>query len=732
MDRSFFFNAQSFCQSTQLGIDITCVFFDERRDVSNVDFFSELEIALKCNETLPDCMLFIASQRLIATLKEHWESSTQQDTFVTRGIRNQVQYIKEFHFYAWEAAGAVPVHVHAATQAEHRFQINIEEVLSQGLTCLVKQNDVVQVAPAGHVFKHPSGTVNKVFIQARELAKSEPQLCFIGRLIVSRLQPDVRNGLCMVFIDTMSIYHYVREALNFIGSSARIHSFHSYDDVKKIAPPTQPYLVVISASTSGGMARRLHGKQRFDPIRLVTLVDMSSHNRSGSVLVALDQVDGQLNKLTETGAETEIELVGEHFSSKAKPPRAVTLGIPHRPKDLKASLQFLDVESFSQLNSPKQPSGTRVVSLNPPTIREGDKFDLWLTDEIRWSVSSSIDFVVHTDDVGSRALADRAAAILGANKGTATITVLPSSAMSQKTLAAAKGILIVTGLAGDGGQLREISRDLREYVAPMLPRHFLIGLGLPQSEEAWERLKQFLERNTSHRRYGFSARFVLPTGPDNTDDAWREMHLLAEKADMADLMHESIAPSVVVSALKAATESLRAGASGYLAKFDGSALSLSEGFLFFDDVFKDRLDRVPPAAVFMAMSCALQSARECKVPSNQLRPTGYESVVISPECFLRFNDNILQACLLRATLPSELDYSASPHLSKLMKEFLSKVFDRHAHAYGAAALEFAAALATGRLRLKKSDQIEVLSKAIEQLKESPSALLGLLLLSHLS
>lgn len=67
-----------------------------------------------------------------------------------------------------------------------------------------------------------------------------------------------------------------------------------------------------------------------------------------------------------------------------------------------------------------------------------------------------------------------------------------------------------------------------------------------------------------------------------------------------------------------------------------------------------------------------------------------------------------------------------------MKEFLSKVFDRHAHAYGAAALEFAAALATGRLRLKKSDQIEVLSKAIEQLKESPSALLGLLLLSHLS
>jgi len=730
MDKSFFFNAKSICQQTSFGIDVACVFFDGRRELSSVDFFSELETALKSNDTMPDCMVVLASPDLIITLKEHWDSTSQQETFVARGVRNQAQYIKAFHFYAWDASKIVSYHAQLTSPEAPQFTLNVADILNQGLTALVTRNDVVQVAPAGHVFKHPSGTVNKLFIQARELAKSEPQLCFVGRVIVSRLADHVKDDLSMVFIDTMSIYHYVHEALRFIGSSARIHSFHSYDEVKKIAPPTEPYMVVISASTSGGMARQLHQNQGFDEQRLITLVDMSSQGRSGTVLVALDKIDKQLNKLTDTGAETEIELVGEHFSSKAKPPRAVTLGLPHNPRDLKATLKYFDVTGFSGVNAHKQGSRARVVSLTSPPIQIDDLFDKWLSDEIRWSISASIDFIVHTNDASSSALARRASTILIDAKGHDRIRILSSADISQQKLAEAKGILVITALAGDGGQLREISRDLREYVAPLLPRHFIIGTGLPQSEEAWERLKQFLERNTSHRRYGFSTRLVLPTGPDNPDNTWRNLQVLAAKAEVADIEFTGVDYSIVSQSLQSAAKALQAGSTGFLAKPDGTELRLSEGFLFFDGLFQNRLDEVPLAAVFLAMSCALQAARECKTPGNQLKPSGYESVVISPECFLRFNDNILQACLLRATLPSELDYSASPQLSKLMKEFLGKIFDRYSHAYGDAALEFAAALATGRLKLKQSDQAEVISRAIQHLKATPSALLGLLLLAN--
>jgi hypothetical protein len=59
-----------------------------------------------------------------------------------------------------------------------------------------------------------------------------------------------------------------------------------------------------------------------------------------------------------------------------------------------------------------------------------------------------------------------------------------------------------------------------------------------------------------------------------------------------------------------------------------------------------------------------------------------------------------------------------------MKEFLLKVFSRHAHAYGAASLEFAAALACGRLKLATNDRAEVQQKTIQLLAGAPSALLG--------
>jgi hypothetical protein len=134
------------------------------------------------------------------------------------------------------------------------------------------------------------------------------------------------------------------------------------------------------------------------------------------------------------------------------------------------------------------------------------------------------------------------------------------------------------------------------------------------------------------------------------------------------------------------------------------------------------------ATTYLAITAAMQFARDMEDATSQLRPNSYESVVLAPENFLRFNDNLLQAGLLRAAHPSELDYSASPHMSTLMKEFLVKVFARHEHAYGSASLEFAAALATGRLKLKRNDVKAVVDAALKAVGSKPSALLGFLLM----
>jgi hypothetical protein len=168
---------------------------------------------------------------------------------------------------------------------------------------------------------------------------------------------------------------------------------------------------------------------------------------------------------------------------------------------------------------------------------------------------------------------------------------------------------------------------------------------------------------------------------------------------------------------------------GFLPNSSGEALRLTEGFVFFGNSFENvPVEDIPPSVAFLTVASVLQAARDLANPAIQLRPTGYESVTLSTENFLRYNDNLLQACILRAALASELDYSSSAQHSRLMKEFLRKVFSRHAHPYGAAALEFAAALASGRLRLTNKDKDELIRSTLPSLEAAASPLLGLLLL----
>ncbi|MES2206708.1 MAG: hypothetical protein V4525_07925 [Pseudomonadota bacterium] len=725
MDRVFFFDATGKCQVSKHSINARCIYFNKRQ-ITGLEFFADLEEGLKATDTLPDCMIIIADPVLAEMLLGYWQSeSSQQKSFIERGERKGIQYIKSYYFFSWSPQEINQLHGENIIAIDDPcWNIPIDLFIKQGLQQLIKQNNVVQVAPAGHVFRHPSGTINNIFIQTRELAKTEPQLCYVGRAIYGVMQKELFIDLAVVFIDTMSVYHYVREALDFVGSSARIHSFHSYDEVKRLVPPNQAYLVVISASTSGGMARDLEINQKFDPERLLTIIDMSTDGRSGKVLVALNKVDEHHLLIVEE-AETEIELVGEHFSSKAKPPRAVTLSVQHAPKDLKKVLRYFGLNGLAGINEDQ----SKVIRLKPSKDHFDKDFDKWLDEEIRWNVSLAVDHIICTNDDVSVNIAERIAKIIQTVKNLPGPKIIKYAELDEEQLKVAHGVLVVTAIAGDGGLLREISRDLREYIIPQLPRHFLIGVGLPQTIESWNHLRQFLVRNATERRYGFSEWLVLPIGPDHPDNAWKNLNDLASRAQTKTISGNADEKSIAEDSLTKLSEAITACHNGFLQTTTNQLLNLSEGFVFFDDVFKDvsLSEEQFPAAAYLSISSALQSARDTKKLENRLKSSGYESVVLSPECFLRFNDSLLQACLLRACYPSELNYSTSSHFSKLMKEFLIKVFNRHQHPYGAAAIEFAVALATGRLKLKKNDLDEVVCQAKQYVdSSSPSVLWGVL------
>jgi len=83
--------------------------------------------------------------------------------------------------------------------------------------------------------------------------------------------------------------------------------------------------------------------------------------------------------------------------------------------------------------------------------------------------------------------------------------------------------------------------------------------------------------------------------------------------------------------------------------------------------------------------------------------------VLSPRCFDRFNDGVIQASILRAAHPAELDYSIDEKLSRDMWHVLDTIFSANSTQAGEAALEFLLALAMKRLKLETKD-LETLKK----------------------
>ncbi|OOE61668.1 hypothetical protein [Salinivibrio kushneri] len=730
MDNVLYFNAEKDRDGQRF--DVLCAYLGGKAWQDSSSFYAALEKALKNSDTLPDCIIVYVASGEINNCLHYWENKELHDSFLGRLSKNNVCFTKALYFIELRD-GRFKIY-EGYTSSPNPFQLQTKDVTdfySKGLHKLAERNNVLHIAPAGHTFKHPSGRISKMFIQSRDIAATETELQFVANGFRTLVKNVDWLKIKTVYIDTMGIYSIVKEAALTAGCSANIESYHSYDSLKELNLPSDDYLVVISASTSGGMARDLINRG-FCKDKIVTLIDVKARSSLSHVLIDLSST-GLLQGVSNVdGNETDIELVGEHFSYRAKPPKQVTLGIPHKPKHLLDILKDFCITGINPINQRVDAIGkSPLLSLKPANLHASGKFIDWLNEELKWSLSSSIDTVVFSDDGASEVLAQKALDFIkNASGDDKAPSLFKWPNINKEDLKNSTGVIVVTAFAGDGGKLRQISRDLREYESKTIPRHFLIGVGLPQSKGSWKKLEQFLVRNATPRFYNFSVWKVLPLGPDNIKKSWDELAELAAKADNASTSPlEMITPDEAAKCYEALSNYIEQARDSLLPNANGDPLKLTEGFVFFDDNFDHKIDSITQSDTLLSMAAVLQTAREHADPEKCLRPTNYQSVIISPENFLRFNDDILQACILRASQPSELDYSSDHHLSELMKEFLYKVFTRHKHPFGYAALEFAGALAVGKLKLKKEHCRELVEKSVKSIGSESHVLTGFLLMA---
>lgn len=103
--------------------------------------------------------------------------------------------------------------------------------------------------------------------------------------------------------------------------------------------------------------------------------------------------------------------------------------------------------------------------------------------------------------------------------------------------------------------------------------------------------------------------------------------------------------------------------------------------------------------MFITILAVLHELRQLR---HGVRPLGrdvHSAKVISPRCFERFNDGVVQAALLRAAYPGELDYSSDHSLSEEMKGVLEFIFGHARVDAGEATNDFLLALVAGQLRI---------------------------------
>ena len=319
MDNVLYFNAEKDLDDQRF--DILCAYLGDRAWQDPSSFYAALEKALKNSGTLPDGIVIYVDSGKINDCLQYWENKELHDSFLNRLSKNNVCFTKALYFIDI-SDGTFKIH-EGYTSSPHSLPIQTKDVAnfySIGLCKLAERNNVLHIAPAGHTFKHPSGRISKMFIQSRDIAATETELQFVAKGLRTLVKNVDWPKIKTIYIDTMGIYSIVKEAALTAGCSANIESYHSYDLLKELNLPSDDYLVVISASTSGGMARDLVNRD-FCKDKIVTLIDVEVRSSISHVLINLSSTCLLQGVSNVDGNETDIELVGEHFSYKAKPDR---------------------------------------------------------------------------------------------------------------------------------------------------------------------------------------------------------------------------------------------------------------------------------------------------------------------------------------------------------------------------------------------------------------------------
>jgi len=631
-----------------------------------------------------------------------------------QNIRSDSSFVSEFDSYIGEIKDCLFCLSVANDGILKYFEGNKVEgalssaILHEGMLELFKQRAGLVVSNHGYHFVKPSGDHCNSFIRASNLLVSGVEVAFLALSLL----PHLHKGLKRIYVDSSSVSYLVSVALqlyeDFDYGFPTIESFASY------AVLNEPFdfveddgsLLFISATTSGSLAEKLFNKTSFERKQVITLFHVHLPNDQCGVFEVAAAIGKTLLSSKASACEfckqgsKLIRIAGDQF-------------LPENPKHELLVIKKTDFKKirqdffrqFAAHNVLKWNVAVRpideanehfYIDVKQALSIDAEPFSSSIDKHIKKYLSRDLKTIIYFDDEGSQALMSRLECYFGDEKN--SINWVKHSEVEESALQGSSSVMVLVGAITSGRSLLAISRKLR-CIHKSATITYLVAFSKMPNYDAFGQLNKDLTQG-GHFLVVLN-HCEMPRVKDYTKTAWvSEKECLQQFSEDDPLGNDTQKlPPILSNRLKLLTDNLFDSNSLFLPTYSNKKLTLRQTFAFWSDLNFDpeKLKNSTQADVYWTLQSVLHDLRNGS--ENNGLATSYHTTLISPANFDRFNDGVIQSCLLRAAHPVEMDYRVDAIFSRKMTDVIMSVLRNWNNEQGEAALEFLMALWSKRLRL---------------------------------
>jgi len=545
--------------------------------------------------------------------------------------------------------------------------------------------DVLVQSPSGTIFSKPSGKTLEEFIYASQLARSSCENQFLAMTLLKYYPKSY--SIDHIYIDTAGIsaiaealIYYISKFGNKSCKHIKYSSYSSYSGLEECRPSNADGAwVVISASASTSMGKRIVNKWNIKPEQIVTILSYenplsdSDTNKGNAVAFSVEEYS---NRDKEVRSPIMVQVQGENFTAEISTPKQVLLRKIHKPKFVDDFVYKFREGGVFSVNRDSRYLHIDYLKFKSKYFNDDSNNELktWMKQVATWSIPKNLAAIVIGSQPDERDFYEDFKSVLidcGFDFGEDGISMLHGDDHDGLEKIKNGAVLILSPVITSGNYFVDINRSLR------LANHngmriFATAFVTAPSKAQNERFKKSLTFATNGFSYGFYSYKTGSFGRKNNSTWDKEKSFIKDIIDHNEEEQDGLEYWVKRKGYLEKTGTGIDGLLGLAYDCASDKLELTRDFAFWPPDYKDS-EKYDLEAVYATVSSVLQNLRENDLGGDSLKSNIYQHSVLAPENLVRFNDSVLQSCLWRCATPSELDYRRSDDISTDFQRVLSKI-----------------------------------------------------------